>query len=61
MTFMAHALTRWGPWEPASPAEVAEIFAGCQVCWWIAGGHAIELAAGRPVREHGDIDVLLRP
>lgn len=59
MTFMAHALTRWGPWEPASPAEVAEIFAGCQVCWWIAGGHAIELAAGRPVREHGDIDVLL--
>jgi hypothetical protein len=59
MTIMAHALTLWGPWEPASPAEVAEIFAGCQVCWWIAGGHATELAAGRPVREHGDIDVLL--
>jgi hypothetical protein len=59
MTTMASALTRWGPWEPASPAEVAKIFAGCQVRWWIAGGHAIELAAGRPVREHGDIDVLL--
>ena len=59
MTTMAYALTRWGPWEPASPAEVAKIFAGCQVRWWIAGGHAIELAAGRPVREHGDIDVLL--
>jgi hypothetical protein len=27
--------------------------------WWIAGGHAIELAVGRPVREHGDIDVML--
>ena len=21
MTIMAHALTLWGPWEPASPAE----------------------------------------
>ena len=51
--------TPWGPWEPASPAEVAQIFSGSQVDWWIAGGHAIELAAGQPVREHTDIDVLL--
>jgi hypothetical protein len=30
--------------------------------WWIAGGYAIELAIGRPVRDHGDIDVMvLRP
>ena len=48
-----------GPWEPASPAEVAEIFQRCPARWWIAGGYAIELAAGRPVREHSDIDVLL--
>ena len=27
--------------------------------WWIAGGHAIELAVGRPVRDHGDIDVMV--
>jgi hypothetical protein len=27
--------------------------------WWIAGGFAIELAIGRPVRDHGDIDVLV--
>jgi hypothetical protein len=27
--------------------------------WWIAGGYAIELAIGRPVRDHGDIDVMV--
>nr|WP_020498457.1 hypothetical protein [Sciscionella marina] len=27
--------------------------------WWIAGGYGIELAVGRPLRAHGDIDVLL--
>jgi hypothetical protein len=45
------------PWEPLSPAEVAALFSG--VPWWIAGGYAIELAVGRPVRSHADIDVLL--
>jgi hypothetical protein len=29
------------------------------VPWWLAGGHAIELAVGRELRPHGDIDVLL--
>lgn len=54
--------TPWGPWEPASPAEVAQIFSRSRVHWWIAGGYAIELAAGRRVRQHSDIDVLvLRP
>jgi hypothetical protein len=48
-----------GPWEPASPAEVAAVFAGLGGPWWIAGGMAIELAAGRPFRDHGDIDVLI--
>jgi hypothetical protein len=51
--------TPWGPWEPASAAEVAQIFNRGPARWWIAGGYAIELAAGRPVREHSDIDVLL--
>src|SRR5215470_10933820 len=59
MTGMARTYTPWGPWEPMSPSEVAEIFARCPARWWIAGGYAIELAVGRPVREHGDIDVLL--
>jgi len=54
--------TPWGPWEPASLTEVAQIFNRVQARWWIAGGYAIELAVGRPVREHTDVDVLiLRP
>jgi hypothetical protein len=56
---MSRTETPWGPWEPASPAEVAQIFNRSQVRWWIAGGYAIELAAGGPVRQHSDIDVLL--
>jgi hypothetical protein len=46
-------------WEPARPAEVAELFSRVGVPWWIAGGYAIELAVGRAFREHADIDVLL--
>ncbi len=46
-------------WEPASPAEVAELFAQVRTPWWIAGGYAIELAVGRAFREHADVDVLL--
>lgn len=46
-------------WEPASRAEVARLFSVLDVPWWLAGGHAIELAAGRELRPHSDIDVLL--
>lgn len=49
----------YGPWDPARPAEVAAIFAPMPRPWWIAGGFAIELAAGRAVRDHADIDVLV--
>lgn len=56
---MVGALTRWGAWEPVSPAEVAVLFTGRKEPWWIGGGQAIELAAGRPLRSHGDIDVML--
>jgi hypothetical protein len=52
-------MTDLGPWEPASIAETAALFRGCGVPWWVAGGYAIELAAGRPLRAHGDIDVLV--
>ena len=46
-------------WQPLTPAGVARLFAGATFPWWIAGGYAIEVAAGRPLRWHGDIDVLL--
>lgn len=46
-------------WDPAPLAEVVAVFAGFPGRWWIAGGYAMELAAGRAYREHGDIDVLL--
>lgn len=49
----------FGPWDPVRPEEAAAIFSAMSCPWWIAGGHAIELAAGRPVREHEDIDVLV--
>jgi Aminoglycoside-2''-adenylyltransferase len=48
-----------GPWEPLSPAEVAGLFEPMPAPWWIAGGWAIELYLGRPVRSHADIDILL--
>jgi hypothetical protein len=56
---MVRTPTPWGPWEPSNPREVTDIFTGCGVPWWIAGGYAIELAVGTPFREHGDVDVLL--
>lgn len=49
----------FGPWEPATPAEVTALFRRCTARWWIAGGYAIELAAGRPLRPHADIDVMM--
>jgi hypothetical protein len=51
--------TPWGVWEPLDVAEAAAVFSGCGVPWWIAGGYAVELAVGRPYREHGDVDVLV--
>jgi hypothetical protein len=47
------------PWEPLSVDGVAKLFSAATFPWWIAGGHAIELAAGRHVRKHSDIDVLV--
>lgn len=48
----------WGEWSPAPLAEVARLFADIGVPWWVAGGHAVELAVGHSVREHDDVDVL---
>ncbi len=46
-------------WEPLGVAPVAELFQAARFPWWVAGGYAIELAIGEPVRPHDDIDVLL--
>ena len=39
--------------------EVAGLLSAMPCPWWIAGGYAIELAVGQPVRDHGDIDVMV--
>ncbi|WP_329404445.1 nucleotidyltransferase domain-containing protein [Streptomyces melanogenes] len=38
---------------------MAALFAQADFPWWIAGGLAIELAVGRELRPHGDLDVLV--
>ncbi|MFF5105599.1 nucleotidyltransferase domain-containing protein [Streptomyces sp. NPDC000134] len=48
-----------GRWVPARPEDLAVMFAGADFPWWIAGGYAIELAVGRELRPHGDLDVLV--
>ncbi|MCP2165401.1 nucleotidyltransferase domain-containing protein [Goodfellowiella coeruleoviolacea] len=51
-----------GSWDPLSPPAVATLFAEFPPRWWLAGGYAIELAVGRRIRAHADIDALvLRP
>ncbi|MFC4565064.1 nucleotidyltransferase domain-containing protein [Nocardiopsis mangrovi] len=49
------------PWEPLPPAEAAALFGRLTVPGWVAGGIAIEMAVGRPLRSHGDLDVRLPP
>jgi len=52
-------VTSYGPWDPATPSEALALFGDCGVPWWIAGGYALELFAGRSWRTHGDLDVLM--
>ncbi|YCK40441.1 nucleotidyltransferase domain-containing protein [Actinomadura sp. ATCC 39365] len=51
--------TPWGPWEAAPLEEVVALLRGLAAPWWVAGGHALELAAGRAYREHDDVDIAL--
>lgn len=48
----------YGRWQPLTPPEVRDLFAGAPFRWWIAGGRAIELA-GAPPRPHDDTDVVV--
>jgi hypothetical protein len=56
---MTRTYTPWGMWDPAPLTEVVALFSGAGVRWWVAGGLAIELAVGRTLRKHGDIDILM--
>ena len=46
-----------GHWNPLTPVEAQELFEPFDGPWWIAGGWAIELFAGVPIRPHDDIDI----
>src|ERR1700761_1288043 len=46
-------------WSPLSLVEVVRLFKGARFPWWFVGCYAVELAIGRPLRFHGDIDVLV--
>lgn len=59
MSGMTRLRAPFGRWDPASLSEVVARFSGLDSCWWVAGGFAIELAVGRRIRSHGDVDVLL--
>lgn len=48
---------RLDPWSPLSVAAVHEVFRSAAFRWFIAGGHALELAMGRSWRSHDDLDV----
>jgi hypothetical protein len=47
----------YGPSDPMTPEEVAELLAGAGARWWIAGGRAAR--AGAPPRRHEDTDVAI--
>jgi hypothetical protein len=46
-----------GLWSPLPVAAVSELFRTAPFRWFIAGGHALELAVGRSWRRHDDVDV----
>jgi hypothetical protein len=46
-------------WERLRPADVAELLAGFDAPWWIAGGWALDLYLGVETRPHDDVDVAL--
>ena len=56
---MTDAADETGRWAPLGLAAVGRLFEGSPFPWWVAGGLAIELAAGRSLRAHGDTDVLV--
>lgn len=46
-------------WSGMTPVDAANLLAGFDRPWWIAGGWAIDLFLGRTTRRHADLDVAL--
>lgn len=46
-----------GAWEPLSVDAAHEVFRNATFRWFVAGGHALDLAFGRSWRTHDDLDV----
>lgn len=46
-----------GTWSSVTVAEASAVFGAAAFRWYVAGGHALELALGREWRAHADLDV----
>jgi hypothetical protein len=46
-------------WDSLELDEAVALLDDFPARWWIAGGWALELFVGRPIREHEDVDVLV--
>jgi hypothetical protein len=46
-------------WRPLSVAQTVQLFTDAPFAWGLAGGYAVEQFVGKPIREHGDIDVIV--
>lgn len=44
-------------WEPMHPREATRLLASLASRWWIAGGWALDLFAGKESRPHADLDI----
>ena len=50
-------MSELGVWQPLTATEVAHIFEGFLLPWWVAGPHAIDAFLGRDRSDHGDIEI----
>jgi hypothetical protein len=48
----------YGPWDPMTPEQLADLLADCGSRWIVAGGRAARV--GAPPRHHADTDVTIR-
>ncbi|MBS1674245.1 MAG: hypothetical protein JSS74_09800 [Actinobacteria bacterium] len=45
------------PWSPLTPAQIAELFVGASVRWWLSGGVALDRWLGFEIRPRENADV----
>jgi hypothetical protein len=46
-------------WQPLSVEEAVQLFQDAPFEWGLAGGYAVEQFVGKPIRTHGDLDVIV--